>query len=73
MAGKFRVGDRVRVNASYDGEAKAGETGTVTATDGRLYPIEVRADVLLDGIKDGLFFEEELDLLDVPVPAEVPC
>lgn len=72
MAGKFNVGDRVQVNESYLGTTR-GETGTVTSVGGRLYPIEVQADVLLDGVKVGLFDEDELDLLDAAYPAEVPC
>lgn len=68
----IKIGDRVRVNKNYQGEV-TGETGTVIDISGTLYPVIVRADDLVDGVKEGYFYPDELDILDEDYPNEVPC
>lgn len=64
-ASKFKVGDRVRVNSTFSGAAKAGATATVTGNrDAENWVVvEWSRDGLDNGQRDGCYFPDTFDLV----------
>jgi small-conductance mechanosensitive channel len=66
----LKVGDRVRVNQTYEEEKHQGEKGTIASIDTLSWPIGV----YLEGHVGRLqFAPHELDLLDENYHTEPPC